>query len=285
MRSGAKGVSLAIAMMMSVLLFPACAQKYGVLISTNKVTADNSAYHSEWWYDLVLQYKMLKDNGFTDDKIYVLYGDGTDFNTGNAAYNATTQFGRAITDMAVSKANVQSVFNTLKGKVTKRDYLYVWWMGHGGGSGPDQCDLSMSISNTGESVSDTELAGYIDGVANYRKRSIAVMTCHSGGMIGNMNAAGDRTVTQTSSACAELSFDASATCNGVPHAEFNYTQPNALRMLTPCGAAVASDSDASGLVSLSEVHQYNTATMTTSTPQAGDPDGLAATTFLKKKEP
>lgn len=285
MQPGAKGMSLAIAIVLSAVLFPACAQKYGVLISANKVTADNSAYHSEWWYDLVLQYKMLKENGFQDDKIYVLYGDGADFNTGNAAYSATTQFGRAITDMAVNKANVQSVFNSLKGKVTKRDYLYVWWMGHGGGSGPGQCDLSMEISNTGEYVSDAELAGYIDGIPNYGKRSVAVMTCHSGGMIGNMNAAGNRTVTQTSSTCAELSFDASATCNGVPHADFNYTQPNSLRTLNPCGAAVASDADANGLVSFSEVHQYNAAAMTTSTPQAGDPDGIAGNTFIRRKQP
>lgn len=284
MPTRAKGISLAI-MILSAIFSSACAQKYGVLISTNKVIADNSAIHSEWWYDLILQYKMLKENGFKDDKIYVLYGDGTDFNTGIPAYNSTTQFGRAITDMAVNKANVQSVFNTLKGKVTKKDYLYVWWMGHGGGSGPGQCDLSMSISNTGEYVSDTELAGYIDGITNYNKRSVAVMTCHSGGIVGNMSAAGNKTVIETSSTCAQNSYDAPGTCDGVLHAEFNYTQPNSLRLENPCGTAVASDYDGNGYVSLSEVHQYNTAIMTTSTPQAGDPDGIAESTYIRKKVP
>jgi len=262
-----------------------CAQKYAVLISTNQVTADDSMIHSEWWYDLVLQYKILKENGFKDDKIYVLYGDGTDFNTAHANYDSTVQFSHAITDMAVNKTNIQSIFTTLSGKVKNRDYLYVWWMGHGEGSGPGSCNLSMSISNTGETVTDTELSTYINNVPNYKKRSVAVMTCHSGGMVDNLNTAGNKTVTLTSSTCAQYSYDASTTCDGILHAEFNYTLPNGLRMITPCGTAVGSDYDSSGYVSLSEGHQYNTATMTTSTPQIGDPDGISATTYIKKNEP
>lgn len=262
-----------------------CAKKYAVLISTNEVVSDDVAYHSEWWYDLFLHYKMLKENGFKDDKIYVLYGDGTDFNTAYVNYNATTQFGHVITDMAVNKANIQSIFNTLKGKVKNRDYVYVWWMGHGGGSGPGSCNLSMSISNTGEHVSDAELTNYINDVSKYRKRSVAVMTCHSGGMIDNMNTAGNKTVVLTSSTCPQSSYDAPFTCNGMLHAEFNYTLPNALYLKNPCGSSVGSDYDSNGYVSLSEADQYNTAAMTTSTPQIGDPDGIAATTYIKKKKP
>lgn len=261
-----------------------CAEKYAVLISTNNVVADDSSIHSEWWYDLVLQYKMLKDNGFDDDKIYVLYGNGTDFSTAYSEYDSTAQFGHAITTMAVSKANVQSVFNTVNGEVTSDDYLYVWWMGHGGGSGVGSCDLSMLISNTGEYVSDTEFAGYINSVANYEDRTVAVMTCHSGGMVDNMNTAGNRTVTLTSSTCAQNSYDTSSSCD-VLHAEFNYTEPNALRLKDPCGTAVASDYDSDGYVAMSEAHQYNTATMTASTPQMGDPDSIAASTYIKKSDP
>ena len=46
----------------SLLLFLSfgCAQKYAVLVSANKVTADDVAYDSVWWYDTVLMYKMLK---------------------------------------------------------------------------------------------------------------------------------------------------------------------------------------------------------------------------------
>ncbi len=269
---------------LALMLLYGCS-KYAVLISTNEVTQDNISYHSEWWYDLVLQYQALRDNGFDDEDIYVLYGDGSDFNTAHNDYDANLLYGHTITDMAVNKANIQSVFNTLSSKVGGRDHLYVWWMGHGGGSGPGSCNLSMAISNTGEHVTDTELASYISGISKYRKRTVDVMTCHSGGMLDNMNIAGTETVTLASSTCPESSYSISTTCNGRPHAEFHYTIPNALREQTPCGSAVASDTSLNGKVSLSEVHNYNSAQMTTSTPQIVDPDGLAASTELKKTQP
>jgi peptidase C13-like protein len=255
-----------------------CAHKYAVLISANNVTMDDVSIHSEWWYDLILQYKMLREKGYKERNIYVLYGNGTDFSTSHSDYNSTALFGHSITNMPVSKANVQAVFSTLSPKVRPRDYLYVWWMGHGGGSGPGQCNLSMSISNTGEFVSDAELKTYVDQVTSYKKRSIAVMTCHSGGMVDNFNVAGSRTVVLASSTCAESSYDAPSTCNGRVQAEFNYTEPNALRKQDPCGTAVPSDTDASGGISLLETHAFNAAQMSSSTPQLGDPDSIAGST-------
>lgn len=266
-----------------LVLFSGCS-KYAVLISTNEVTHDDISYHSEWWYDLFLQYQALRDNGFDDENIYILYGDGNDFNTIHNDYNANVQYGHTITDMAVNKANIQSIFNTLSSEVGSRDHLYVWWMGHGGGSGPGSCNLSMSISNTGEHVTDTELASYINNINSYNKRTVDVMTCHSGGMLDNMDIAGSNTVTLTSSTCPQSSYSISA-CNGRPQAEFHYTLPNALREIDPCGSFVASDADTSGAVSLAEVHNYNGAQMTTSTPQIADPDGLAATTELSRTKP
>lgn len=263
-----------------------CPQKYAVLISANNVTSDSVSYHSEWWYDLFLQYQMLRSQGFTDNNIYVLYGNGTDFNTAYTPYNATTQFGRTITDRAVSKNNVRSIFcDTLSKKVTGSDFLYVWWMGHGGGSGTGSCDLSMSISNTGEHVTDAEFTTYLDSVKAYNKRVVAVMTCHSGGMVNNLNTAGEKTVVLTSSTCVQNSYDATATCNNMFHAEFNYTLPNAFRRLDPCGAAVASDANGNDTVTVAEAHQFNAAAMTTSTPQLSDPDALAGITVLGKSSP
>jgi hypothetical protein len=264
-----------------------CSKKYAILISTGTTTVDDNNYHSEYWYDAFLHYKMLRDNGFDDDKIYLLYGNGTDFNTAHAQYNATSVYGHSITDMATTKANIQAVFDTLSGKVTTKDYLYVWWMGHGGGSGVGSCDLSMSVSTTGESVTDAEFKTYLDAVTNYKKRSVAVMTCHSGGMVNNFTAAGTNTVILTSSNCTEnsFSFNAAGTCNGLVHAEFSYTLPNALLALDPCGSSVASDADANGFVSLDEAHQYNVANVPNSTPQMGNPDAIAASTFIQKQTP
>jgi glycosylphosphatidylinositol transamidase (GPIT) subunit GPI8 len=275
-------------MLASVLLAAAgsgCAHKYAVLISANKTTQDDVAIHSEWWYDLMLQYKTLKDNGFDDDKIVVLYGDGSDFATAHASYDSKKVFGHGITTMAVSKANVQKAFAALASKLTDKDYLYVWWMGHGGGGGPNGCSLSMLISNTGELVTDVEFASYVTAVPKYKKRSIAVMTCHSGGILDQFAAAGGRTVALASSTCAQNSYDANQTCDGVVHAEFNYVMPNGLRRKDWCNAPVASDKNADGLVTWIEAHQYDQASMTNSTPQLGDPDGLAAPTAIKSADP
>lgn len=266
-------------------LLAACPKKYAVLISTNEVQFDDWAYHSEWWYDLVLQYQMLKDNGFQDSKIWVLYGSGTDFATIHPQYDATALFAAAITDWPVNRANVKKIFAELDAKMKSRDHLYVWWMGHGSGSGAGMCDLSMSISNTGEHVSDDELKAWMDQVTSYKKRTVNVMTCHAGGIVDEFANPAENTVTLASSTCVESSYDALLTCNGIKHADFNYTQPNALRQQNHCGGAVASDTSGNGRVSLAEAHAWNVVHVGTSTPQLGDPAGLAATTELAKKSP
>jgi hypothetical protein len=267
------------------LALAGCTPKYAVLLSSNRVQMDDVSIHSEWWYDLVLQYKALRESGFKDDRIYVVYGDGQDFATVHPEFNSITQFGHPITDLPMNKANVQAVFHTVDGRMRKRGYLYVWWMGHGGGSGPGQCDLSMSISNTGEHVSDDELKSYVDQVTRYKKRSVAIMTCHSGGLLDEFAGAGERTVVLASSTCAESSYDAPFTCGGIVQAEFNYTEPNALRRQDVCGAPLASDANGDGWVSLEEVHLWNAGAMSRSTPQLGDPSALAAGTFPAKPKP
>ena len=258
-----------------LLTATACAPKYAVLISSNQVSMDNVAYHSEWWYDLIVQYQMLRESGFSDDRILVLYGDGQDFATSRPEYDAQALFGHTITDSPVSRAAVHDVFTKVDSRMRKRGYLYVWWMGHGGGSGPGQCDLSMQISNTGEAVSDDEFKAAIEQVRRFRKRSVSIMTCHSGGLLDEFGA-GEKTVVLTSSTCAESSYDAPATCNGAVQADFNVTQPGALARYDFCGGAIASDGSGNGFVSLLETQQWNAAAMSTSTPQLEDPDSLAA---------
>ena len=286
MKAFIKGL-LIINLLMLWMLPSGCASKHAVLISANDVTTDDVAYHSVWWYDLFQQYKMLRENGFKDKNIHVLFGNGTDFDTVYANYNATTQYGHAITDMAANKTNVQGVFNNIKSKVKSRDFLYVWWMGHGFGTGSDYCDLSMDLSHTGEEVSDVEFVNYMSVITSYKKRNVNIMTCHAGGMLDNFDSSDNKTITLTSSTCAASSYEAysSAICDGRNRAEFNMTFTEALREQTACGAAVASDTSGNNYVSLNEAHQYNAANMVRSTPQIMDPDSLATNTHIKKCKP
>jgi hypothetical protein len=269
------------------MLSSGCATKHAVLISANDVTTDDVAYHSVWWYDLFQQYEMLRENGFKDKNIHVLFGDGADFDTAHAEYNAATQYGHAITDMAANKANVQAVFNNIKDNVKSRDFLYVWWMGHGFGYGSDYCNLTMDLSHTGEDVTDVEFSNYMSVIASYRKRSVNIMTCHAGGMLDNFDSASNKTITLTSSTCAASSYESYAAdiCDGRNRAEFNMTFTDALREQDACATAVASDTSGNNYVSLSEAHAWNQANMVRSTPQIMDPDGLAANTHIRKCKP
>lgn len=262
-------------------------RKYAVLISAGVTKADNSWGDSEYWYDLVSQYQLLKDHGFEDGNIYVLYGTGTDFVSGNHKYNSARRFGHSITkaaanatDAAVTKANIEGVFKELNGKVTKNDHLYVWWMGHGSSLPRDPCYLSLFIGYTDEhvhSLDDEELSKYIGLVSNYKKRTIAIMTCHSGGFIDDMSIVDNKTVTLVSSKCEESSYSYvnSSACDDIFHAEFNYTLTNALRQKDPCDSPILSNTYRDGYVSLLETHQYNEKEMAWSTPLMGDPDGIS----------
>ena len=292
-----KKLGLCLSLLIVILTFVGCPSKYAVLISANQVSNDDIAYHSTWWYDLVLMYRTLLENGFEEENIFVLYADGNDFPSSHSCYNATTQFGHSITDYPNSKTDIENIFfwlssgNAAEGilPVDNDDFLFVWWMGHGEGEGSDYCDLTMDITNRGEEVSDVEFAGYLNGLSAFDKRLVLIMTCHSGGMLDNLDVAGTNTINLTSSTCHENSHDGSG--YDVNHAEFNYESSVALRTLVPiltgsCSSdATSCDSDGNGNISVDECFSCVAANMTTSTPQMIDTDGLASTTEIVRDQP
>ena len=124
-------------------------QKYAVLISTGDTTIDDTFTHSEYWYDMFLVYRALIEDGYTHDNIFVLYGFGNDFVSSHAQYQTATFFPLVgqITDFAVSKADIQNLFNWLQTgsvangvpQVQQGDSLFFWWMGHGSCRHSDNC--------------------------------------------------------------------------------------------------------------------------------------------------
>lgn len=244
---------------------------YAVLISAG-VAQKGVMLASEYWDDLVLQYKMLIMNGFPEENIYVLYDRGHDFDS---------VFWHSITNRPVTKKDIGEVFDELSDLIKENDLLYVWWMGHGSKS--DTCKLTLPISGTTEEFTDEELNECINRVSHYKKRAIAVMTCYSEGIIDNMDVEDNRTVTLTSSACQENSYSIYSDCDDLFHAEFNYELTNALCQQDPCGRNVPSDAigNGDGHISLLEVHEYNTMAMMESTPQMGDHDRISCSTHLQ----
>ena len=261
--------------------------KHAVLISAGIAQGDDVGGNSEFWYDLVLQYKMLRENGFEDENIYVLYGKGADFISQHyPEYNSIAQFGHLITKASVTKENIKTAFDRINASDTEKDHLYVWWMGHGA-CRPGTCNLSLFIGYTDEnvdSITDEELSRYINSVSNCKNRTLALMTCHSGGIIDNVNAPGSRMITLTSSKCEQnsYSYDNQSPCDRFFHAEFNSSITNALRQKDLCDVIISpkTDINSDGHVSLWEASQYNESTMQHSTPQMGDPDGISSSTHL-----
>jgi hypothetical protein len=246
------------------------ARNYAVMISAGRATADNAMYNSEFWYDMLLQYMTLLDEGYSHEDIIVLYGFGNDFPSENPNYKVPYR----VSDAAVNRENIKATFGELSEIMTEDDFLYVWWMGHGGVSSGK---LYMYIQTTGEIVWDYEFAEWVGEISEYDVRSFSFMTCHSGGILDDL--AGRRSVVMSSSTLAQSSYSdwLCDTC----HAEFHYYETEAFHWETPfalCGA-VDADLDWNGWVSFLEAFLHAEKNMLYSDPQISNVE-LAADTYL-----
>lgn len=282
-------------LMISLTGCKACKERVAVLISTHNVNADDIGYFSVWWYDTVLMNELLENEDY--DRIYILYGNGTDFASKHDCYNSTTRFGHTITDFPCDRAHIEAIFDklgnggTIDGnkiqKLKNNSRLFVWWMGHGGGTSTSS--YSMLISHTGEHVSGNEFKTWVNYITNYGKRSIHVMTCHAGCYLPLFDVSGNTTIAESSSDCLHSSYEHSNPPD-VNHAEYTYwlysslrgKEPDADPDATPClGVVVPSDTNGDGKVSLEESFNHIVSKMLTSAPKKVDPDSIASSTFCK----
>ena len=129
-------------------------------------------------------YKSLIGAGYTPENIYVLYADGSDYNSANPTY----QYPGNVTDFPASYAWVTKVIDGMKNgdsangiaKMKDNDTLFVWTFDHGGG-GQDAC---LCLYN-GDAIWDSDFANRLNAVP-YATRAIYMQQCHSGGFIDNL---------------------------------------------------------------------------------------------------
>lgn len=261
-----------------IFFFSVNAKRYAVLISAGEATTDDAHENSEYWYDLLLMYSTLIDNGYDHGDVYVLYGEGTDFQSIHPCYQ--NPYPQDITDFPNHQAKIDSIFNLLSGIMTENDFLFIWWMGHGGrrwisGSG---WHLKLLIENTTEEIWDYELASYINQIQNYRRRAISFMTCFSGGIIDDLE--GHKSIVLASSKFSQTS-ESRIICDTY-HAEFNYFETSAFHWETPCGicGSVNADDDQNERISFAEAFNYTVPNVILSTPQISDSSGTANLTYL-----
>ncbi|MHA1308446.1 MAG: C13 family peptidase [Candidatus Heimdallarchaeota archaeon] len=262
--------------------------KYAVLISAGRTDSEDVAFHSEYWYDTVFMYKTLIENGFSHENIFVLYGDGNDFNTIHDNYNTGILYPTIgqLTNYPNSRNDIRNIFQWLADgnaienipAITNDDFLFVWWMGHG--TQTAGCDMQLVIENQDDSINDSDFANYVNVITNYMRRAFVFMTCFSGGMIDNLQ----RTDTIVLTA-VDCDHESHTGWDDVKHSEFTYFVVNALREIEPDGTHVASDIDNNRLVSLGECFDYCFNNMFMDVPQISDDGNIAPCTFIKLPEP
>jgi hypothetical protein len=295
MRTKSLITAIMVGALLAACLTPQAAaqQKYAVLISTGQTTADDAMINSEYWYDLLLMYRTLIDRGFTHNNIFVLYGNGTDFASAHPAYQRATYYPALaqITDFATSAANINNIFawlaagNAAQGvpQIQPGDFLFFWWMGHGSWDGDDAAGHHLyhaGIATTGETFSDVDFAAAFAQLPACVIKTVYVMTCHSGALLDNIE--GVHMAAHTSSRYDQLSHSGDY---DVVHADFSYHASCALRQLTPDGAAVASDADGDGRLTIREANVYAHAQTTSSETVVSDYRGIAPKIALADAQP
>lgn len=238
--------------------------------------------YDEFWNDTVWLYKTLLALGYTKERIYVLYGDGFDFNSENPAYRHP----ETVTDFPASIAWVDRVLAGMKdgdqsigvSKMGANDSLLVWVFDHGGGGNTAYFCL------TDGAYYDSTFAARLDAL-QYKQRAVFMQQCRSGGFIDNLNAQRGF----ASSACmptenAHRSDNENELYNGkyYNHGEYNYHMISAISGRTPANSLVNADSNGDGRLSAREVHDYIVSHESRSeTPQRADNWGVGGAFFFR----
>lgn len=226
-------ISLIIAMVYCGISF---ADNYAILISAGKATADEVYYNSEHWNDLYLiyEYLLLKEQ-YDSTKVYVFYGDGTDYNTSIDRYKKELHSWGQIADFDNSYSTLFTVIPSLNNVITVDDNLLFYWVaGHGSKTDPyDDDSYQAHVSNAPDNPNDpnaffickSDLLSLINSITHYNKRKIIWMTCYSGAMgVGLINPNNNKTALITSSGPGEASFSHANNIGNqyYYHSDFNY---------------------------------------------------------------
>lgn len=239
-------------------------QRYAVLISGD--LAENG--YPEFFFDVVLMRDMLLTNGFPANHIFVLYGDGADYDNATSYPAARYRPNPAITDLSATSANVQAIFSDLangtngRPQLTNDDLLFVWTFDHGGQIpvSPGSTTLISTLGLRGVDMRADDFATAINMVP-HAFRIICMQQCRSGGFINHL--ASDRTVILTAAQAdrnAHPTDDASEreSIGGrtYPHGEFNFYLLAALNGQDLLGNAANADANGNGFTTMREVFNY-----------------------------
>jgi hypothetical protein len=222
-------------------------QRYAVLFSG----ASNNRHTN----DLEFLYRTLRDiYGFPSNNIYVLNYDGMVNYSGNPTPVINWPGDGTAYRMPVNgqgtKADLDTVLDTLKSKLKADDLLLIHTNNHGGHNGTE----SYLCTYSGPDYLASDFAAKLSTLPKYDCLMVMMEQCHSGGFNAPILAQSTATNTSVSSACEEL-------LNSIGGAQFDPFARDWIAAMTgntPYGGVLASnpDTNGSGKVSAHEAHNY-----------------------------
>jgi hypothetical protein len=222
-------------------------QRYAVLFSG----ASNNRHTN----DLEFLYRTLRDiYGFPAANIYVLNYDGTVNYSGGpkpvASWPGNSTTYRMPINGQGTKADLDSVLDTLKTKLKANDLLLIHTNNHGGHNGTE----SYLCTYSGPDYLASDFASKLGTLPKFNSLMVMMEQCHSGGFNAPILAHSTANLTSVSSACEELK----SSIGGADFDPFARDWIGAMTGNTPYGGALASnpDTDGSGKVSAREAHNY-----------------------------
>jgi len=224
------------------------ANRYAVIISGGWNQWSN---YPRYWNDCAFFFNTLKQYGFLDDNITVLFADGTDpaVDRPDGRSSPLDFDGDGVPDIRYSatKANITLVFNQLAATLGPNDILYIFTTDHGGAQDGNAAPYStpdVVLYLWGEMITGDELAAEVNKVTAKAVAGIFEQ-CFSGGMVEKL--AGTNRVVMSASRWWELSY---AMGPDYTYDEFSYYVTAAL------ADPATADTNADGTVTMEEAYLY-----------------------------
>jgi hypothetical protein len=236
--------------------------------------------YSRYWNDLKFMYTTLvKEYGFTNQTIAVLYADGNAVDTSMPVHYSGTA------------ANLQKVFSLLRQNATSDDLIFFFTTNHGGGfykaePWPDlyggQADANNDegsenlkestygrdfngdgdtfdtvswdevLCGWGPSILDDTLTTMMQGLS-FDRMVVVLEQCFSAGLISDIARVGGNIVVMAAAGSYEASWAMAPLYN---YDEFSYHFTCAINGATPSGTSVNADTNGDGRISMVEAFNY-----------------------------
>ena len=231
---------------------------WAVLIAGGRNTQEN---YARFWNDLGEAYSMLKQMGYTNDEIYVLYADGNPPSATNCPdpSHVYAQYNNMPINYSATKANLRKVCSYIQGNLSQNgnDTLFVFTTDHGRPSGGE-----IYLDLWGERISreDFANASYFGGITQVALKVFLLEQCNSGGFIYFLK--DSQTVIATATDAVSKSWPCDNRDNQGNNItegyydEFSFHFIAALKGTNPYGNQTDADANDDDYISIKEVFDY-----------------------------